>query len=364
MNNSGVGLYIHIPFCDKRCKYCSFYSTINKNNRSETNYLNALIKHIDFFRLKSDTCFSSIYFGGGTPSTVSADFYFILLSKISAYFNVAEEVEITIELNPEHISKSYLLRLKEVGINRVSIGVQSLDDRVLSKLNRIHSAKKAVNSVETALTVFDNVSCDFIVGIKDAPKEVENIVNFKFINSISHLSLYMLEGEKNIALMEDEDKQAKNYLILSDILEETGFYHYEISNFAKEGKTSKHNCLYWTGNEYIGIGPSAHSFFYTDGNIRRIAEKSSLNDFLENKFKPYLTTYSKNDYINEMFMLRLRLSQGVNVAYFNSRYKVDITKKCKKLSDKFGSLVVFDGKQIYLTKKGFLLSNNIFADII
>ncbi len=364
MKNNPFGLYIHIPFCEKRCKYCSFYSTTNKDTQSEKIFFNALVKHFNSFSLNDKKELSSIYFGGGTPSIMSLDFYTDVFNFLQSRFKFSDNIEVTVEFNPEHIVNQYLVNLKKLGVNRVSIGIQSLDDKILKSLNRIHSVNTAITAVENALSVFSNVSCDFIIGIKDAENEVENIKKFPFLDNISHLSIYILEGKKNFKLMASEEVQTTHYLKLSSLLERFGFFHYEISNFAKKGKEAKHNSLYWQGYEYVGLGPSAHSFLHSDGNIRRIAENSLLNEFLNGNFKPEIITYLKEDYVNEMFMLKLRLAKGVCLDKFNSRYQVDITKMCHKLYGKFDKYMNFDGVTISLNKQGFLISNEIFSEII
>jgi len=358
-----TGLYIHIPFCEQKCKYCSFYSKA-LDNIPEKQYLSSLFFHLDSFKLPLNKEISTIYFGGGTPSLMSCEFFYNFLNTINSKFKITKNIEVTVELNPEHITKEYLFKLKNVGVNRISIGTQSFNNSVLKNLNRIHSAEKAKKAIELALTIFDNVSCDFIIGIKGADNEIEYILDYPLIKEISHLSLYILEGDKNKNLMFDSDLTADTYMELSNQLELLGFSHYEISNFAKSGFESKHNSFYWEGEEYIGLGPSAHSLILSEQNPLRIAENSKLDAFLDNRFLQETTEYEYEDFVHEMFMLGLRLKKGINLEAFKKKYNMDVTGISNKLCQKFSDFINVNDTNISLTKEGFLLSNEIFQNIV
>lgn len=357
------GLYVHVPFCQNKCKYCSFYS-ITKGEIPEYSYLDSLLLNLDNFNLRNNIKFSSIYFGGGTPSLMSPDFFSKFFEKLAIDSQIEPNSEITVELNPEHVTKDYLKELKLIGINRVSIGIQSLNPLVLKYLDRIHSREKALEAVELALNYFNNVSCDFIIGIKNAKNEIDNIMNFQYLKQINHLSLYILEGDRNLSFMEDEDLVANKYLKVSEMLEENGFNHYEISNFSRDGFEAKHNLLYWEGEEYIGIGPSAHSLILSSGKPTRVAEKSNLIEFLSGKFKKEINIYENEEFARELLMLALRLKKGVNIKDFQGLYNFEIKEICNNIIKKFGTLIKIDENTISLTKKGFLLSNEIFETII
>lgn len=363
MFNNSFGLYVHIPFCESRCKYCSFYST-TKGIINEEKFLNSLLSNLKQFEKYNLKNIKTIYFGGGTPSILSPVFFEKFLKKIRNYYKVDKFAEITIEMNPEHVTLNKLIKLRKIGINRISMGIQALNDETLKKLNRVHSKKTAIDALELICENFENVSCDFIIGIKNNKLEIENILKFKLLSKIKHISIYILEGEKNQNLMENEDKINRKYLKLSETMEKLGFSHYEISNFCKKGYESKHNCSYWKGNNYIGIGPSAHSLIVNKNEIIRIGDETSLNDFLNCDFNLNTVNYKREEFIKELFMLMLRMSKGVNLLKFNKKYEVDYSKLSNSLKLKFPQLINLKNNIISLNKNGFLLSNEIFQEII
>ncbi len=363
--NSLQGLYVHIPFCLKRCRYCSFYSTTG--NIDEENYLEALFNHFKFLleRYNFNPLFQTLYFGGGTPSLMSLNFFSRFLVKLSKFMDIDKLKEITIEANPETLTGDYLKGLRKIGVNRISIGVQSTDNLILKKLGRVHDAAGAIKSVEHALEHFENVSVDFMIGIKGQEnKAVEEIFNFPFLKDVKHISVYMLEGEKNRDLKADDDYCAEIYRETVQFLEDIGFLQYEISNFAKKGFESRHNSLYWQGNNYLGLGVSAHSFKLEENRGVRFSEQSTYPDFLQKKYVQESYNLDSDDLIKEFFMLGLRMKKGVCVEDFKLKWGVDPKRYFNTLLNEFNRFFVVENDCIKLSIEGFLLSNEIFEQIL
>jgi len=354
------GIYIHVPFCRSRCAYCSFYSVTGTEMPDAGEYARAIINRLSSFEIPESIKFNSLYFGGGTPSIMPASFFGEMIEKISQSVPLTEDLEITVEMNPEDVLPDYLNSLKQVGINRISIGVQSTDDSVLQKLNRSHTSEQAVSAILTAAKFFSNVSCDLIIGITGESEMASNILNKLPIAELSHLSLYMLDGKKNDRLAAESDHTADLYMKLCGRLENYGLKQYEISNFAREGMESVHNLHYWRGNPYIGLGPSAHSLLYPF----RIWDHSGLDRFLKGEFKSGRMEYSKSLFVKEMVMLALRLCEGARQADFKKRYGIDLLREFGWLCSKFPEFVRCDGNGISLSRKGMLVSNEIFQELV
>ncbi len=359
------GLYVHIPFCIRKCNYCSFYSISNKVD--EKDYLKSLILHIRFLldEFEFGSNFSTLYFGGGTPSIASLTFYSEFFEEIGRYIALENIEEITIEANPETLTNEYLKGLKSVGINRISIGIQSTDDKILKKLGRVHNVSKAVQSLDYALNVFENVSIDFIIGIKGQEnKKIEKIFDLPNIANVNHISVYMLEGEKNHYLKSDDESCVRLYKESIAFLESLGFNQYEISNFAKKGFESLHNSLYWTGCNYLGVGVSAHSFITDFKSGIRFSEQSNYHNFIKNRYKIEKTELNSDELIKEFFMLGLRMKKGVNIKDFKSRWGVNPEHYFKEQLKYFESFFNLSEHSISLTIEGFLVSNEIFEAIL
>ena len=354
------GVYVHVPFCRSRCAYCSFYSVARGNLPDSGKYARAIIHHLSSFNIKESKDFNTIYFGGGTPSLMPTSFFSEVIEGISQSVPLAEKLEITIEMNPEDVVPDYLKSLKQIGINRISIGVQSTDDAILQKLNRSHTANQAISAILTARSVFPNISCDLIIGIEGEADEGHRVLKDLPLEMLAHLSLYMLDGAKNKRFAADSDHTADLYIELCNELESNGLKQYEISNFARPGMESIHNLHYWNGNPYIGLGPSAHSLLYPF----RIWDRSGLDRFLKGELKTGHTEYDKTDFIREMVMLALRLREGARQADFKKRYGIDLLREFQWLCSKFPEFIRCDGKGISLSRKGMLVSNEIFQELI
>ncbi len=356
--------YIHIPFCRQKCKYCSFvsFSSLEKIDA----YIKALKKQILLFY--SGNCLKTLYFGGGTPSLLDCN----QINEIVKLFNFNENAEITIELNPETVDFEYFKKLKDTKINRISIGAQSFDDEILKFIGRKHLSIDIFNAVEYAReNGFDNISLDFIYGLPNQTLEsFISDLNTAVKLGIEHISLYGLKIDeecyfaknppKNIA---DDELQADMYEGAIEILRKNGFEHYEISNFAKNGKYSRHNINYWQCGEYYGFGVAAHGY----ENGVRYSNTTKLEDFILQPEKKYSEiTLSRQEKLEERIFLGLRLKEGINISKLNKDFNFNFKKEYEVILAKYqksGHLRIEDD-HLCLTKKGILISNYILADFI
>jgi len=356
-----AGLYIHIPVCARRCRYCSFYST-TKDRLNAADYLASLLRQLDGMadELSDLPQVDSVYFGGGTPSLMPASFFRRFLDTVRDRLNLAPDPEVTVELNPEHGRPEYLEALAAAGINRLSIGLQSMSDAILERLGRIHDATRSRECLATACSVFRNVSIDLMIGIAGAPSIAEELAQIPMLDHVHHVSVYMLEGERAEGLADDPDQTADHYLRTVATLEEAGLNQYEISNFARPGYASHHNSHYWAGDPYVGLGPSAHSFLPPV----RLAVQPDLATYLAGRITVEGTRYETDVLVREMVMLGLRRVSGISRKHFQDRYGVDVLQSFRFLSDRFPGLVIADEAGIRLTLNGFLLSNEVFQDLI
>jgi oxygen-independent coproporphyrinogen-3 oxidase len=332
----GHGIYIHIPFCKQACHYCDFhFSTVMK---SKDDFVKSLLKEIflqkDYFAPSQleRAGVRSIYFGGGSPSVLSSEEIKSVLTEIKKYFSVDADAEITLEANPDDLTKEKLSELKEAGINRLSIGLQSFSDEELKWMNRVHSSEEGIASVKNAQAVgFKNISVDLIYGSPVLSHEQwkKNLSIVGELN-VQHLSAYALTVEGKTALAKwvsskqvpdvDEHKTAEQFDVLMDWAEENQFEQYEISNFAREQNYSRHNSSYWFGEHYLGLGPSAHSFNGTSRqwNIRNNYEYiRSINEGKIPFEKEILTDEQK---YNEYVMTSLRTIWGCNIEVMRKQF--------------------------------------------
>ncbi len=350
------GLYIHIPFCKRKCPYCDFYS-VEKIGSTE-DHTAAVIRNIKEKNISADT----IYIGGGTPSLMTAEQIYGILSAVS---DISDNAEITMECNPCTVNEKYLSELLSAGVNRLSFGVQSLSDKELTALGRLHNSETAINAIKSAYNAgFRNISADIMLATAYQTEITlaETIEQLSFL-PINHVSAYMLKieqgtpyytNEKIYQLIPDEDKTADMYLEAVSMLEKFGFAQYEISNFAQKGYESRHNLKYWRCEEYYGIGPSAHSFI----NGERRACPPSVESFISDDIQQEYVTDSNGGTAEERVMLGLRLTQeGISV----SDISAEKTAKLKML-EKYNLLRIKDGR-VKLTPNGCLVSNEIIAEL-
>lgn len=344
------GIYIHIPFCKQACHYCDFHFSTSMKKKEEM--VSALAKEIALRKNECNEVAETIYFGGGTPSILQIDDLKLLIDEVYKNFNVIENPEITIEANPDDLSPSLSFRrnlfeeLKAIGVNRLSIGIQSFFEDDLQLMNRAHNSAEAKKCLELATQYFDNISIDLIYGMPNMSNEkwLQNIETALSFN-IPHISSYALTVEPKTALKKliqtgkiDEPKDEvaqEHFQILVEKLSENGFIHYELSNFGKENYFSKNNSAYWLGKKYLGIGPSAHSF---DGISRswNISNNSIyLKSIAENKLPSETEILSKTDRYNEYVMTGLRTIWGISLTRIENEFGTDFLEYLLKQSEKF-----------------------------
>lgn len=352
--------YIHIPFCKQKCKYCSFVSFTN--TEKIPGYIYSLLKDIDSNYQGQEL--KTLYLGGGTPSLIEEKY----LEKIIKKFRLSSDCEITIELNPDDASLEYLKSLRNIGINRLSIGSQTFDDNVLTLIGRRHNSEQIVNVVEFAKKAgFSNISIDLIYGLPevDIKKDLEIIKDLK----IQHISTYGLKIEEGSYFynnkpdnLPNDDEQADMYLYINSFLENLGYNRYEISNFALSGFESRHNLNYWNNNEYYGFGIAAHG--YLDGvryNNYTNFEKYLLNPVQHEK--GHFVTDSEN--LEEEIFLGLRKTGGIYLEKINKKFGINFEEKYKTVLEKFSPRFIKKTTSGYcLTIEGVLLSNNIMSEFL
>ena len=380
---NNFGIYIHIPFCVKKCNYCDFISFSNRDNLIK-GYVEALKKEIEKFDF-SEYIVTTIYIGGGTPSYIDEKYILEILSLLKEKLvnnSISwKNIEITIEVNPGTVTKKKLEIYKESGANRLSIGLQSTNNRLLNQIGRIHTFKDFLDTYNLAKEVgFDNVNVDLMIAlpnqsIKDIKESLEEIVSLN-LNHISVYSLILEEGtllekqidEGKIELPSDEEER-RMYWYVKDFLELHGYNHYEISNFSKEGKESKHNLNCWNQEEYIGFGLASHS--YIDGI--RFCNTSNLEKYIENinnnnldKNTQIEEKQEKEDEEKEFMTLRFRKIDGVDISKFKEKYQENPLFLFRKELDKLVNegLVEVDLNNIRLTNKGLDLANLVFEEFV
>jgi len=365
------GIYLHIPFCKSKCAYCNFFSVVSEKQRAD--FLEALEKEaVERKDYLGGEEVRTIYFGGGTPSLLKASEIADVLEVLYKNYKIIDNPEITLEANPDTVSKETLLEYKSLGINRISIGIQSFFDDDLQYLSRKHDSKHARQVLECAQEIgFQEVTMDLIYGIPTLNDEKwrQNLEIF-FATGINHLSAYALTVEektslgqrikKGVAASVDEDAVVRQYNILVKMAENQGFEHYEISNFARPGHYSKHNCIYWKGEKYLGLGPSAHSF---DG-VSRQWNVSSVKDYSESySFEKEEITL--DDRHNEYIMTSLRTMWGVDLEYVKTNFGDKYAEKFKNQTKYYilsGKMYQKGGKFV-LTDNGMLFADGIAAEL-
>lgn len=363
-----TGLYFHIPFCKSKCPYCDFYSLSYKDYMGEA-FAEAVIRNIKhysdkFGKLKIDT----VYFGGGTPTMLGISFYERIFNAIRQHFTLSEDAEISLEANPVTINPQLMADLLRVGFNRISIGVQSMVDSELKILGRLHNSERAEEAILCAYNSgFKNISADLMLGIIDQNENtlvhsVESLAKLP----VNHISAYILKIEEGTAYsrerfrsrVPDDDTQADLYLKAVETLADNGFAQYEISNFSKPDYECKHNIIYWNSDDYIGIGPSAHSYF----KGRRYAVPRDLKAFCDNGFQNEILTDNDSGTFEEYAMLKIRLMTGIDLDECVNRFEINkdaILQKAHILQK--NNLVKINKSTISLTPSGCLVSNEIIC---
>ncbi len=368
--NLGFGLYIHIPFCVSKCAYCDFYSMSFDDNIAEA-YVNKIISELNRWGgiLKCPPA-DTLYFGGGTPSLLKSEQIEAIIDKSKELFSL-KNAEITMEVNPAEDLNKYLCEVAKAGVNRLSVGLQSANDNELKMLSRRHSAKDVITCVNDARRAgINTLSLDIMLGIPGQTKEsLKKTVDFVLERNPEHISAYLLSIEKGTKLYKNknsldipnDDEAGELYLYTSELLKSAGYERYEISNFARNGNISKHNTKYWLGENYLGLGPAAHSFI----NDKRFYYDRDINSYINN---PKEIDDGEGGTVEERLMLNLRLSSGISLKAFAKEFpnaldqnKINRLAKKAELFAKNG-FVNFNGDVISLTDKGALVSNAVIAD--
>ncbi len=371
-----AGLYLHIPFCKQACHYCDFHFSTNQEKKLEM--IHAFIREIELQKdYLNGESINTIYFGGGTPSLLTPEELRLLMDGILKYFSVSPSTEITLEANPDDLTKEKLLQLKELGINRLSIGIQSFDDEVLQFLNRAHDSTTAEKCVELARNAgFDNISIDLIYAIpnQDHTAWTKNIEHALVLKP-NHISSYSLTIEEKTAFgrwaasgklkVMDDEFAAAQLILLVDKLEEKGFEQYEVSNFALPNFQSQHNSSYWRQQKYLGIGPSAHSYNGVSRQFNISNNHLYLKSIQENSIPATLEVLTQAEMINDYLLTTLRTSWGANLRTleenFNYNLMIEHELYIKSLAAK--GLAQIENGILILTKAGKLFADKIASDL-
>lgn len=374
-----IGIYIHIPFCKSKCYYCDFTSFANKQELV-TMYVECLLKEIqnkanDNYKVKT------IFIGGGTPSFIDYCYIEKIINKIKKNYNVDQDAEITIEVNPGTANKEKLKKYYELGINRLSIGLQTANNDLLKEIGRIHKYEDYEKTVKIAKEVgFTNINTDLIIGIPNQTiYDVEDTINKLLILDLTHFSVYSLIIEPGTQLesmieegklkLPDEEIERYMYWFAKRKLEENGYIHYEISNFAKPGYSSKHNVDCWTQKEYLGFGVAASSYM----NKKRFTNTHCIEEYIKNinlnKYKENVSIEEEQDEkaeMNEYILLGLRKLKGVNLIDFKNKFSKDLLKEYEESIKKLlvEDLITIDYNTIKLSKKGLDLANLVWEEFI
>lgn len=363
-----TGLYVHVPFCKNKCHYCDFYSLPNSESLI-LSYSEALLAEA---RQYEGTKFDTLFFGGGTPSLLGAENLQKIIIGLLTIFDLTELQESTIEANPESFTEEFAQKACDLGIERISLGIQSLSDAELKSVGRIHDKTQAMEALKLAIKTFPRVSADLMIGLPGQTWEsLSESANIMVESGISHISAYCLHLEEGTVTHNDppanlptDDEQAELYYNLSDFLEKNSLAQYEISNFAKKRLECLHNLNYWHAGNYIGLGPNASS--HVDGV--RFKNNPDLNAYLQNPAgqKQIEEKLNAEQRLNEEAMLRLRLAEGLDLQKLAEKHKsTDISTLKHKLDSLLASgMLEKTGTAYAIPKERFLTSNPIFLEIL
>lgn len=369
-----VGIYVHIPFCKQKCKYCDFVSFENQFEWQE-DYINSVLQEIENCDKKGFQV-NTIYFGGGTPSSISEEWIVKISNKIKEKFDVAENVEATIEVNPGTVNETKLIAYRKAGFNRISIGLQSSQEKILKAIGRIHTYEEFENCFKMAKKAgFANINVDLMLALPNQTRQdlEESLKKVIHLNP-NHISLYSLILEENTPLGKEvisgllhlptDEEERKMYHVTKKILENNGYMHYEISNFAKKGYESKHNLNCWNQEEYLGFGLASHSYF----DKKRFSNTTNLQKYIESQEENIEINEIQTDEMQkkEYMMLGLRKIQGVSVSEFERKFQINplfyFRFEISKLVEE--ELIEVDLDTISLTKKGLDFANLVFEEFI
>ena len=370
-----AGIYLHIPFCKKACHYCDFH--FSTSLQQELPVIHAMERELALRKSFLNETVDTIYFGGGTPSLLLPERISFLLDAIYNHFPISEQPEITLEANPDDVSPARASAWKKAGINRISLGIQSFQSHWLEWMNRAHNAEQSLQAItELQAAGFENISIDLIYGMPEQAdvawlKEIQMAIDLQ----VTHLSCYALTVEPRTALWHmietgkavtvDPDQQARMFLLLMDSLEKAGYEHYEISNFAKPGKRSRHNSAYWKGKTYLGIGPAAHSF---NGSRRmwNIQNNTSYTSQIEAGVLPLTEeNLTAIEQWNEYIMTSIRTMEGISLKRIAEQFGVEQSEQLLLHAATWlkRNLLQQTDEHLCLTREGKLLADQIASDL-
>ncbi|MBQ5662887.1 MAG: radical SAM family heme chaperone HemW [Bacteroidaceae bacterium] len=373
-----AGLYIHIPFCKQRCRYCSFFSSTKEEKKRE--YIDALCKELQLRKEYIDNRnIETIYIGGGTPSTLQKEDFEKIFGTIKSHYDIKEGAEVTLEANPDDLSRDYLTMLRSFPFNRLSMGVQSFNDELLKKLGRRHDARRAIEAFRDARAAgFENISIDLMFALPDStPESWSNDLEAAVQLRPEHISAYNLTYEEGTALYKamqngkitplDEEENLRQFTTLIDRLGESGYHHYEISNFALPGHESRHNSSYWHGTPYLGCGAAAHSYngASRQWNIANI--ELYIKGIKEGAHEYEIEILTESERYNDAVLTRLRTYDGLPLEWFKEKFeKKYVTHILKNAAEHIarGTLTHGNDNCIRLTKNGIFISDAIIRDLI
>jgi len=373
METKPIGIYVHIPFCKRKCNYCDFCS-VSADEEKINRYTEALCKEIKSFAQDNKISVDTVFFGGGTPSVLSSRAFVKVMNTLRESFDIVPCCEITAEVNPGTVTEQKAKAFFDAGVNRISIGLQSIHENELKKLGRIHNFDDFLNTINIFRKVgIDNISVDLMYGIPSQTvssfeKTLDKIIEI----SPKHISSYGLIIEEGTPFFKmrdtldfpSEDDEYSMYLLAHKKLSDAGYRHYEISNYAKDGYSSKHNLKYWHNEEYIGFGLSAHSYF----SGKRFYNTSDFDEYFTLDCAKYRKDENSFSGINpfEYAMLALRLSEGLYLSEYEKLFGKSFLAGKEELVEKFkahGFLKLEDGR-LYLTHEGFYVSNSILSELL
>ena len=371
-----AGIYIHIPFCFKACYYCDFHFSTSLNSKDQI--ISAICKELQLKRNYFDSgSIETIYFGGGTPSILDSSDLEKILNTIYKNFNILTSLECTLEANPNDLTKKKIISIIDLGINRISLGGQSFNDKQLKKMNRTHTSSQIESSIKLLQDLgLENINLDLMYGLPDLKydswkKDLKKSIDL----GVTHLSCYCLTIEKGTvfdkmvkkgSIKIDSDETIKSqFLIMREVLMSNNFNHYEISNFCKPSYESKHNTSYWNGMKYLGIGPSAHSYngkkrhWNVNNNFKYISAIKNREVFFEEE------VLSRENIINEYILTRLRTSKGVSLKKLSQltdkkQYNKLVNQMCNFTNE---SLLFYEKERFFLTEEGMILCDKITSDL-
>ena len=379
---SEMQVYIHIPFCRAKCKYCAFNSIVAQNGLIDE-YVEALCNEIE--SSSQNQAVNTVYFGGGTPSILTISQLSKIFDTLHKHYDLSHCREFTIEANPGTVNKDYLSDLRKLGINRLSLGVQSFDDKLLHILGRIHNSEEAIETVKTAVSIFDNVSIDLMYDLPEQTIEIlQNTLTTAMILNVQHISIYGLEVEEETEFgrlhslgrlnVPNDEESEKMYEMITKELPQHGFQRYEISNFTVEGFESRHNLGYWSDVEYLGFGAGAHSYIQMSSessfgvrlsNILDIREyidgiKSGLN------IKEIEEILTQKTAMEEFCFLALRKAEGIDLKRFKAKFGLDIYFIYAEVIDKLKrkGLIEVSDSHIKLNERGTKYGNYAFSEFL